>query len=282
MNKFSILALIIATIGFAMPSLAFAEQPLPWQLGFQDAVSPSAEHINEFHNMLLYIIFAIAIFVLLLLVWVVIRYNSHVNPKPSTFSHNVFIEVIWTVIPVIILIVIAIPSFKLLYFTDRVENPEMTIKVTGRQWYWDYEYPDHEGISFSSYPIADEDINPENNEVRLLSTDTKLVLPVDTNIQILMTGGDVIHSWTVPAFGVKIDAVPGRLNETWVRIEKPGIYYGQCSELCGKDHYFMPIEVHAVSKEEFKNWITFAKKEYAGIDPRLMPAPSKSYASTAQ
>jgi cytochrome c oxidase subunit 2 len=249
----------------AFPVLGFAAEPLPWQLNMQPAASPSATHIHEFHDMLLYIITAISLFVLVLLVWVILRYNSKANPVPAKFTHNVMIEVLWTVIPVIILIVIAIPSFKVLYYNDRVENPEMTLKVTGRQWYWDYEYPDHDGIAFSSYMIPDADISAEKNQRRLLSTDNAVVLPVDTNIQIIMSGGDVLHSWTVPAFGVKIDAVPGRLNETWVRIEKPGVYYGQCSELCGKDHSYMPIEIHAVSKEDFAKWLVTAKEEFASL-----------------
>lgn len=264
MNKFSILGLLTVLLVTAFPVLGFAAEPQPWQLNLQPPASSSALRIHEFHDLLLYIIFAIAIFVLILLVWVVIRYNSKANPVPAQFTHNVLLEVVWTVIPVIILIVIAIPSFKVLYYNDRIENPEMTLKVTGRQWYWDYEYPDHEGIAFSSYMIADEDITEDQR--RLLSTDNVVVLPIDTNIQILMTAGDVLHSWTVPAFGVKIDAVPGRLNETWVRIDKPGTYYGQCSELCGKDHSYMPIEIRAVTKEEFENWLVTAKEEFASID----------------
>lgn len=247
----------------ALPAFAADGMAKPWQLGLQTPASPSALRIDDFHNMLLYIIFAIAIFVLLLLVWVIIRYNAKANPVPAQFTHNVLIEVIWTVVPVIILIIIAIPSFKVLYYNDHVENPEMTLKITGRQWYWDYEYPDHDGIAFSSYMIADADIDPEKGQNRLLSTDTPIVLPIDTNIAIQITAGDVLHAWTVPAFGVKLDAVPGRLNETWVRIEKPGIYYGQCSELCGKDHSYMPIEVHAVTKEEFEAWLVTAKEEFA-------------------
>ena len=231
--------------------------------------SSSAQHIYDFHHMMLYIITAITIFVLALLIWVVIRFNEKANPKPAQFTHNVLIEVLWTVVPVVILIIIAIPSFKMLYYNDRIENPEMTLKVTGRQWYWDYEYPDHEGLAFSSYMIPDAEINPERGDVRLLSTDTKVVLPIDTNIQVLVTGGDVLHSWAMPAFGVKTDAVPGRLNETWFRISKPGIYYGQCSELCGKDHSYMPIEVHAVTKEEFQNWLVTARQEHAGLEPAL-------------
>ncbi|MCC7305492.1 MAG: cytochrome c oxidase subunit II [Alphaproteobacteria bacterium] len=252
-------ALAAALTLHAAPALA--QMPHPWQIGFQEAASPTATHIHEFHNMLLWIITAISVFVLLLLVYVVIRFNSHANPKPQIFAHNTLIEIIWTVIPVIILIIIVIPSFKLLYYVDRTENPEMTLKVTGYQWYWGYEYPDQNGINFLSYMIPDKDIDSSKGQVRLLSTDNPVVLPVDTNIQILITGSDVIHAFAVPALGLKIDAMPGHTNETWVRIDKPGTYYGQCSELCGKDHAYMPIEIKAVPKEEFKAWVDSQKPE---------------------
>lgn len=174
-------------------------------------------------------------------------------------THNTMLEVVWTVIPVVILIVVAVPSFKLLYYADRTVEPEMTLKITGYQWYWGYEYPDHGEISFDSYMVPDDEIT--GDQVRLLSTDTQVVLPVDTNIQLIITAEDVLHAWAVPAFGVKLDAVPGRLNETWTRITKPGTYYGQCSELCGQGHGFMPIEIKAVSKEEFARWVKTANAE---------------------
>lgn len=246
----------LAGLGFLLWSEpALAGYPEDWQLGLQEAASPVAERINEFHNLLLWIISIITAFVLALLLYVMVRFNKRANPEPKQFTHNVLIEVIWTVIPVLILIVIVVPSFKLLYYADRVAEPEMTLKVTGYQWYWGYEYPDHGDVSFTSYMIPDEEIDTDKGEKRLLSTDTKVVLPVDTNIQILITAGDVLHAWAVPALGIKTDAVPGRLNETWVNIKKPGVYYGQCSELCGKDHAYMPIEIHAVSKEAFNSWI---------------------------
>jgi len=254
--------LFLGLIAIAVPSYATG-MATEKQLGMQEAASTSAEHIHAFHDFLLYIITFIALFVLALLVYVVLFFNKRANPKPSMFSHNVLIEIIWTVVPVIILIVIAIPSLKLLYYTDRTEDPEMTLKVTGYQWYWGYEYPDQEGINFLSYMIPDDEIDASKNQVRLLSTDNPVYLPIDTNIEILMTAGDVLHSWAVPALGIKIDAVPGRINSTWVRITKPGIYYGQCSELCGKDHTFMPIEIHAVTKDEFKAWVGRAKDEFA-------------------
>lgn len=236
----------------------------PTQLGLRQAATPQMERITAFHDdILMWIITAIVIFVTLLLIWVAIKYNAKAHPTPSKTTHNVLLEIIWTVLPVVILIVIAIPSFKMLYYLDRVEEPEMTLKVTGYQWYWGYDYQDHEGISFLSYMTPEEEIDETKGQRRLLSTDNPVVLPIDTNIQILVTAADVLHSFTVPAFGIKKDAVPGRMNETWVRIDKPGTYFGQCSEICGKDHSFMPIEIKAVTKEEFEQWLVEAKDKYA-------------------
>lgn len=232
----------------------------------QQAGSTSAQHLHDFHGMLLWIITGITIFVLLLLIYVVVRFNKKANPEPKQFTHNVLLEVVWTVIPVIILIVIVVPSFKLLYFLDRTTEPEMTLKVTGYQWYWGYEYPDQDGINFLSYMIPEDEIDYDAGQKRLLSTDNPVVLPIDTDIQILVSAADVLHSFAMPALGVKTDAVPGRWNETWVRINKPGIYYGQCSELCGKDHAYMPIEIHAVTKEEFEAWVQSAKEKYSALD----------------
>lgn len=246
---FGLLALI-----FLFPAMGHAEIH-PWQYTFQEAATPVAARIHEFHNFVLVIITGIVIFVMGLLLFVMIRFNSKVNPTPSLTTHNVLLEVIWTVVPVIILIVIAVPSFKLLYYADRTENPEMTLKVTGYQWYWGYEYPDNGNISLTANMLKESDIDPGKAQIRLLSTDNPVILPVDTTIQIIVTAADVIHSFGVPAFGLKTDAVPGRLNESWVRIEKPGRYYGQCSELCGNGHAFMPIEIHAVSKEDFQAWV---------------------------
>ncbi len=240
--------------------------PVDWQLGFQEAASPTAERLNEFHNLLLYIIFGISFFVMGLLIYVMFRFNAKANPKPANFTHNVLIEVIWTVIPVVILIIIAIPSFKLLYYTDRIAEPEMTLKITGYQWYWGYEYPDNENINFMSYMIPDKEIDTSKGQMRLLSTDNVVVLPIDTDIQLLITAADVIHAVALPALGIKLDAIPGRMNETWVRINKVGTYYGQCSELCGKDHSYMPIEVKAVTKEEFKRWVQRAKLEFSSLE----------------
>jgi len=266
MNKYKIMTLFYTVLAFitTVSSGVMANEPVEGGLNFQPAVTSSAQRIHDFHDMLLVIITAITLFVLVLLIWVVIRYNKKMNPVPSTVTHNVPLEILWTVVPVVILIVIAIPSFKILYKNDRIVNPEMTLKVIGYQWYWGYEYPDHGGIAFNSIMIPEDEITGDQR--RLLSTDTPVVIPIDTDIALLVTANDVIHAWTIPAFGVKMDAVPGRTNETWFRVDKPGRYFGQCSEICGKDHAYMPIEIHAVSKEDFKVWVEKAKEEHAQND----------------
>ncbi len=254
---------LIALIQSHMPALA-NDAATPTQLGLRAAATPQMERITTFHNdLLMWVITAIVIFVTGLLIWVAIKYNAKANPTPSKTTHHVMLEIIWTVVPILILVIIAIPSFKMLYYLDRTENPEMTLKITGYQWYWGYEYQDHEGLSFTSYMIPEDEI--KEGQRRLLSTDNVVVLPTDTNIKMLITAADVLHAFTIPAFGIKKDAVPGRMNETWVRIDKPGTYYGQCSEICGKDHSFMPIEIKAVPKEEFEKWVIEAKKKYAGL-----------------
>lgn len=246
---------------------AFAAEPKPTQLGFQPAASPNMERLISFHDgLLMYIITAITIFVLALLVWVVVRYNKHANPEPSKTTHNVMLEIAWTVVPVIILIIIAIPSFKLLYYLDRVEDPDMTLKVSGYQWGWTYTYPDHAEIEFNADYIVDEELDqyiPDGLGRRLLETYNPIVLPVNKNIQILVTASDVLHSWAMPSLGVKKDAVPGRLNETWVNIKKPGVYFGQCSEICGIKHAYMPISIYAVPEEEFNAWIKCTSEDKA-------------------
>jgi cytochrome c oxidase subunit 2 len=243
---------------------ADAAQPEPWQMGFQPAASPTMEQIQAFNDLLLPIISVIVVFVLGLLVYVMWRYSEKRNPTPSKTTHNTLIEVIWTVVPVIILVVIAIPSFKLLYYADRIEDAEMTIKAIGRQWYWSYEYPDHGNFTFDAYMVADEDLEP--GQPRLLETDYAIVLPVDTRIRILVTASDVLHSFAMPSMGLKLDGVPGRINETWVQINREGTYYGQCSEICGTGHSYMPIMIKAVSKEAFAKWVEQAKEEFARVD----------------
>lgn len=256
MNKLSSLLFIsfFALVLFILPSLGHAE-PRAWEINFQEAATPVAERLHDFHGFLLYIITGIVVFVLGLLLFVILRFNAKANPVPSTTTHHVLLEIVWTVVPVVILALVAVKSIPLLYYADRTETPEMTLKVTGYQWYWGYEYPDNGGISFTSNLIKDADIDASKGQVRLLSTDNPVVLPVDTDIQILVTGADVIHSFAVPSFGIKIDAIPGRTNETWVRITKPGVYYGQCDQLCGNNHGFMPVEVIAMSKEDFAAWV---------------------------
>jgi cytochrome c oxidase subunit II len=246
---------------------AVGGQPTAWQLNFQPAASPVAERIEDLHDLLLFITVAISVFVLALLAYVCVRYRASRNPLPSRRTHNTVLEIAWTAIPVLILVVIAIPSFKLLYFMDRAVNPEMTLKAIGRQWYWSYEYPDHGDFTFDAYMIADEDL--QEGQLRLFDVDNRVVLPVDTDVRILTTASDVIHAWAVPALGVKMDAVPGKINETWLRITRPGIYYGQCSELCGAYHGFMPVMIEAVSREEFDAWVQQAREQFAragGVD----------------
>ncbi|HTS91424.1 MAG TPA: cytochrome c oxidase subunit II [Stellaceae bacterium] len=248
----------MAALAAAAPA-ALAEQAYDWQLGMQPAASEVRDRIDSLHHELLIIITAITVFVLALLLWVTVRFNAKRNPEPSKISHNTVLEITWTLLPVLILVAIAIPSFKLLYFMDKAEKAEMTLKVTGHQWYWTYEYPDNGNINFDSRIVVDNNNEPAGNP-RLLQTDNPVVLPVGTTIRILVSGSDVIHSWFVPAFGVQEYAVIGRVNESWVKIDREGTFYGQCNQICGLNHPFMPIEVHAVSKQEFAAWVEKQKK----------------------
>ncbi|NQU71751.1 MAG: cytochrome c oxidase subunit II [Rhodospirillales bacterium] len=249
-------------------------------MDFQPAVTPVMRDIVSFHNGLLVVITLITLFVLGLMVYVMWRFNEKRNPTPSTTTHNSLIEVLWTVIPVLILIAILKPSLNLLYLSDVVPKADMTVKAIGHQWYWSYEYPDHGKISYDSVMIADKDLKP--GQIRLLEVDNRIVVPVNKTVRVIVTADDVIHAWAVPAFGVKIDAVPGRLNETWFRAEREGIYYGQCSELCGVNHGFMPIRVDVVSERAFANWVRMAKKKYAATDikPPGSKAPGQQLAQT--
>lgn len=256
------LTVLVAALGFA--DLAAAAEPLPWQMNFQPAVTPIAERAHDFHDALLVIIAVISAFVLLLLIYVMARFNEKAHPVPSKTSHNTLIEVLWTVIPVLILVGIAIPSFRLMYDADRTEEAEMTIKAIGRQWYWSYEYPDHGNFTFDALLVGEDELSDPSK--RLLETDNHVVVPVDTTIRILTNGGDVIHAWAMPAFHVKLDSVPGRTNESWFRVTQEGTYYGQCSELCGVGHAYMPIVVEVVSKEEFAAWVAQAQEEFARVD----------------
>lgn len=257
--------LAIVLVGVFDPALA--DVPRNWQLGMQAPASPVASQIESLHNLVLVIITGITIFVAALLAYVIWRYSAERNPTPSQTSHNTALELAWTLIPVVILVVICIPSFRLVYFQDRVQNADMTVKVTGRQWYWEYTYPDAEGLNFGSRPLEAKSVKPAEmkpGSKRLLDVDEPLVLPVGKNIRILATSADVIHAFYVPALGVQRYAIPGRVIETWVRIDRPGIYYGQCNQICGEDHSNMPIAVRAVSPAEYTAWLAEAKKKYAG------------------
>ncbi len=250
--------------GLGLPAAGLAASPQPWQMGLQPAATPVMTAINDFHNMLLVIIFLIAAFVVGLMGYVFWRFNAKRNPTPARTTHNTMLEMIWTVVPVIILVGIAVPSFRLLYYQEVVPKSDMTIKAIGHQWYWSYEYPDHGRFTFDAQMVPDDEI--KQGQIRLLETDNAVVLPVDTTIRVIVTAENVLHAWAIPSFGVKIDAVPGRLNETWVRIEREGTYYGQCSELCGVNHGFMPIMVRAVSKDEFAKWVGSARSKFARED----------------
>lgn len=272
------LAAFVTAAFVSTPAFATLGQPVAKGLGLQEAASPMKEKMHWFHNdLMMPIITFICLFVLVLLIIVIVRFNAKANPVPSKKTHNTLLEVIWTLVPVLILVVVAIPSMKLLYYTDRTAEAEMTLKVIGNQWYWGYEYPDHGGFNFVSNMVPDKDIKP--GQVRLLSTDNPVVLPVGTNIKLLFTSNDVIHSWAVPAFGIKLDAVPGRTNETWVHIDKEGTFYGQCSQLCGQNHAYMPIEVKAVSKAEFAAWV---KKQGGKMPEEIAAEKAKADAAKAK
>ena len=239
----------------------WADQPKNWQLGFQESASQGMSEIVSFHNnILLPVIIAISVFVLFLMIYVCIRFRASRNPNPSRTTHNVAVEVLWTLIPCLILIVMAVPSFKILYKQDTIPKADITVKAIGYQWYWGYEYPD-ENIIFESYMIKDEDL--KENQPRLLTVDNEVVVPVNKVVKVLITANDVLHAWALPSFGVKRDAVPGRINETWFKADKVGTFYGQCSELCGIQHAFMPITVRVVTDEEYAIWLADAKMKFA-------------------
>jgi len=267
----AVLVLAFAVFGIAaIAAVAGAAEPKPWQLGFQPPATPVMERLEAFHNGLwppglLVITFLIATFVLVLLGVAMWRFNHQRHPVPTRTSHNTVIEMLWTVVPVLILVLIAIPSFKLMYFMDRVPNPEMTIKVTGHQWYWSYEYPDQGGLAFDSNIIPEDQL--KSGQKRLLDVDNPLVVPADTIIRVLVTGTDVIHSWFVPSFGVQEYAVIGRLNEAWMHVNHTGSYYGECNQICGVNHAFMPIKIVAMSKDAFQRWVGEAQKKFAHNQP---------------
>ncbi|MGX4774445.1 cytochrome c oxidase subunit II [Bradyrhizobium guangdongense] len=252
------IALVATGITLMTGGAAFAElgQPEPWEWHLQASGSPVMDNIVSFHNFLSVLIIAITLFVLALLVIVVMKFNAKANPVPSRTTHNTLIEVVWTLVPVLILVGIAVPSFRLLFLELDVPKADLTVKATGKQWYWSYAYPDNGKFEFDSLMAQDK-------QPRLLGVDNEMVVPVNKVIRVQVTGADVIHAFALPSFGVKIDAIPGRLNETWFKATKTGMFYGQCSELCGKDHAFMPIAIRVVSDQEFASWVESAKKKYA-------------------
>lgn len=278
----------VMTVALTFMNGAFAQDeryvgmPHADKMGFQEPVNELSREMFYFHDAILMpIITVISLFVLALLIWIVVRYRAKANPVPSTTTHSTILEVIWTGVPILILFAIGFPSFKLLYFQDTIPETEFTINITGNQWNWTYGYPDHNNIEFTASLVEDADHlegagkaeveaeltrflgRPSHLNARLLDTDYRLVVPIDTKIKVQLTASDVLHSWTVPSFGLKLDAVPGRLNETWFSVDRVGTFYGQCSELCGKDHAYMPIAVEVVTKEEFKAWVERATEEFA-------------------
>lgn len=262
-----LLGLAVAGVALAAGGTAFAElgQPAPWEWTLQESATQVMDNITWFHNLLFWLITIITVFVLVLLVMVVVKFNARANPVPSRTTHNTLIEVAWTLIPVLILVGISVPSFRLLFLQLDIPKADLTIKATGKQWYWSYAYPDNGKFEFDSLLAQDK-------KPRLLGVDNEMVVPVNKVVRIQTTGADVIHSFAVPAFGIKIDSIPGRLNETWFKATKTGMFYGQCSELCGKDHAFMPIAVRVVSDQEFAAWVETAKKKFA-------TNPANSFAS---
>jgi cytochrome c oxidase subunit 2 len=262
-----LLGLAVAGVALAAGGAALAElgQPAPWEYTLQESATPVMDTITWFHTWLVWIITIITLFVLVLLILVVVKFNAKANPVPSRTTHNTLIEVAWTLIPVLILVAIAVPSFRLLFQQLDIPKADLTIKATGKQWYWTYSYPDNGKFEFDSLMAQDK-------KPRLLGVDNEMVVPVNKVVRIQTTGADVIHAFAVPAFGIKIDSIPGRLNETWFKATKTGMFYGQCSELCGKDHAFMPIAVRVVSDQEFAAWVETAKKKFA-------TNPANSFAS---
>jgi cytochrome c oxidase subunit 2 len=276
LKRLTRLAVLIVTLVAGGTAFAGLGQPAAWELGLQTAGSPVMESITSFHNFLLIIITCIAAFVLLLLLIIMLRFNVRANPTPSKTTHNTLLEVIWTVVPVIVLVVIAVPSFRLLFLQLNTPPADLTVKATGKQWYWSYSYPDNGKFEFDSLLACDEE-RIKCEEPRLLAVDNEMVVPINKVVRVLTTGADVIHAFAIPAFGIKIDAIPGRVNETWFKAEREGMYYGQCSELCGKNHAFMPIAVRVVSEQAFTAWVEQAKKRFAREDA----APHNAVAAAA-
>ncbi|HEY2425750.1 MAG TPA: cytochrome c oxidase subunit II [Pseudolabrys sp.] len=263
--------ILLASAGVAWAGLG---QPTPWEMDLQDSASPVMADVASFHFFLLWVIAVISAFVLALLLICIVRFNARANPTPSRTTHNTPIEILWTIVPVIILAAIAVPSFRLLFVQLEVPKPDLTVKVTGKQWFWSYSYPDSK-FEFDSLMVQQKDLKP--GQLRLLAVDNEMVVPVNKVVHVLVTGADVIHSFAVPSFGIRMDAIPGRVNETWFKATSEGVFYGQCSELCGKDHAFMPIAVRAVSEGDFNNWLNGAKQKYA-TDNNVAPNALAAFA----
>ena len=273
LRKFGIGAAASALMALSvLPAVAV---PTDYQMGFQAAASPVMEQIEDFHRLLLYIIVVVCLFVLALLVWIVVRYRAGANPVPSKVHHNTLLEVAWTLIPVIILVFIAVPSFRLLYFEAAIPKPDVTIKAIGKQWFWTYEYPGAQaGFTYDSLGLSDADA-AKAGKPRLLGVDNPIYVPVNKVVQVDTAGADVIHSWAMPQMGVKMDAVPGRINHTWFKATQTGVFYGQCSELCGARHAYMPIELHVVSQADYDAWLATSKKKFAAIENDATRVASK-------
>lgn len=259
------LTAVLLAMFVAIGGGAAAGTPEAWQLGMQEAASPLKSAVVDLHDLLLVIIVGVCVVVLALLLYVAWRFRANANPNPSRSTHNTVLEIVWTAVPVLILVIIAFPSFKLIYHEDRTPEADITIKAIGRQWYWTYQYPDHGNFSFDAFMLSREEAEAAG-EPALLATSEDVVVPAGATVRVLITASDVLHSWAVPSFGVKRDAIPGRLNETWFRVEEPGMYYGQCSELCGVGHGFMPIAVRVVPADEFDTWVAQAQATYGTED----------------
>jgi cytochrome c oxidase subunit 2 len=273
LRKFGVGAAASALMALSvLPAVAV---PTDYQIGFQAAASPVMEQIEDFHRLLVWIIVAVCLFVLVLLVWIVIKYRAGANPVPSKVHHNTLLEVAWTLIPVIILVFIAVPSFRLLYFEAAIPKPDVTIKAIGKQWFWTYEYPGSAaGFTYDSLGLSDADA-AKAGKPRLLGTDNPIYVPVNKVIEVDTVGADVIHSWAMSQMGVKMDAVPGRINKTWFKATQTGVFYGQCSELCGARHAYMPIELHVVSDAQYTAWLADAKKKFAALENDATRVASK-------
>ena len=273
-------AAMIGGVGCVLAGPAMAQAPKPWQLGFQPPASSVMYGIEGLHALVLWLMTMVTIFVAALLAFVMWRYRASRNPTPSRISHHTALEVAWTLLPVLILVLIAIPSFRLVYYEDRTDDPALTIKVTGHQWNWEYGYPDNGGFTFISNMVPDDELKP--GDLRHLSVDNHLVLPAGKNVRILTTSSDVIHSFFIPSLGVQRYAIPGRTIETWVRVDKPGVYYGECNQICGTNHAVMPIAVEALSPDDFTKWAEQAKTKFASVPARTPEGGEREIASVAE